>query len=276
MEWASFAYETGPFNSISEQGSLTIVRRSSTKKSQQNNGGSVVPCPSSSSLADDDTLDAVDLATDNLPAVDTPDACDKAAISLTAEDGEIELANALVVLSKTAEDGEIEVRISAGLRCLLRQLQRGEISAELLQKNLHYAARVLEAVFIDETKERGEEPGVADADLKHDSAPSSSPSARDDGGGGAANTLLVQKRRLRTPVWARSLSLPPQRVVLTNFNLWLTVAKSPPSQLYLKTVCRSNKELLATSTNQRCETCLIFEGRLTTQKRENDNAVSQQ
>ena len=38
------------------------------------------------------------------------------------------------------------------LRCLLRQLQRGEISAELLQKNLHYAARVLEAVFIDESK----------------------------------------------------------------------------------------------------------------------------
>lgn len=38
------------------------------------------------------------------------------------------------------------------LRCLLRQLQRGEVSAESLQKNLHYAARVLEAVFIDETK----------------------------------------------------------------------------------------------------------------------------
>lgn len=42
--------------------------------------------------------------------------------------------------------------LSSRLRCLLRQLQRGEISAELLQKNLHYAARVLEAVFIDETK----------------------------------------------------------------------------------------------------------------------------
>lgn len=66
-----------------------------------------------------DELENVDLATDNLPAVDTPDACDKAALRL---------------------------------RCLLRQLQRGEISAELLQKNLHYAARVLEAVFIDETK----------------------------------------------------------------------------------------------------------------------------
>lgn len=38
------------------------------------------------------------------------------------------------------------------LRCLLRQLQCGEISAETLQKNLHYAARVLEAVFIDESK----------------------------------------------------------------------------------------------------------------------------
>ncbi|KDR18814.1 Calcium/calmodulin-dependent 3',5'-cyclic nucleotide phosphodiesterase 1C, partial [Zootermopsis nevadensis] len=101
---------------VSEQGSLTIVRRSSTKKSQ-NHTDTVAGY--SSSFADDETLDAVDLDTDNLPAVDTPDACDKAAVRL---------------------------------RCLLRQLQRGEISAELLQKNLHYAARVLEAVFIDETK----------------------------------------------------------------------------------------------------------------------------
>ena len=38
------------------------------------------------------------------------------------------------------------------LRSLLRKLQHGEISADLLQRNLHYAARVLEAVFIDETK----------------------------------------------------------------------------------------------------------------------------
>ncbi|KAL7041336.1 hypothetical protein ACKWTF_000731 [Chironomus riparius] len=69
-------------------------------------------------------LENVDLTTENLPAVDTPDACDKAALRL---------------------------------RCLLRQLQRGEISAELLQKNLHYAARVLEAVFIDETKRLADE-----------------------------------------------------------------------------------------------------------------------
>uniref|UniRef100_A0A1I8QDH9 Uncharacterized protein n=1 Tax=Stomoxys calcitrans TaxID=35570 RepID=A0A1I8QDH9_STOCA len=63
---------------------------------------------------------SVDLATENLPAVDTPDACDKAALRL---------------------------------RYLLRMLSAGEISADVLQKNLHYAARVLEAVFIDESKD---------------------------------------------------------------------------------------------------------------------------
>lgn len=62
---------------VSEQGSLTIVRRSSTKKSQ-NHTDTVAGY--SSSFADDETLDAVDLDTDNLPAVDTPDACDKAAV----------------------------------------------------------------------------------------------------------------------------------------------------------------------------------------------------
>ncbi|KAL1124754.1 hypothetical protein AAG570_001375 [Ranatra chinensis] len=93
------------------QGSLTIVRRSSGKKKE------ALRDPSASEQTI--SLESVDLTTDNLPAVDTPDACDKAALRL---------------------------------RCLLRQLQLGEISAELLQKNLLYAARVLEAVFIDETK----------------------------------------------------------------------------------------------------------------------------
>jgi hypothetical protein len=64
---------------VSEEGSLTIVRRSSTKK-DQNHSGTAASCPSSSSLVDDEVLDAVDLDTDDLPAVDTPDACDKAAI----------------------------------------------------------------------------------------------------------------------------------------------------------------------------------------------------
>ncbi|XP_037810159.1 calcium/calmodulin-dependent 3',5'-cyclic nucleotide phosphodiesterase 1 isoform X2 [Lucilia sericata] len=64
------------------------------------------------------TSSTVDLATENLPAVDTPDACDKAALRL---------------------------------RSLLRMLNTGEIQADVLQKNLHYAARVLEAVFLDES-----------------------------------------------------------------------------------------------------------------------------
>ncbi|CAK9825382.1 Dual specificity calcium/calmodulin-dependent 3',5'-cyclic nucleotide phosphodiesterase 1 [Anthophora retusa] len=112
---------------LSKQGTLTIVRRSSGKN--KSIGGSFEGSPpphspdtlsSSQSVDLDEILDNVDLTTDSLPAVDTPDACDKAALRL---------------------------------RCLLRQLQHGEISAELLQRNLHYAARVLEAVFLDETKD---------------------------------------------------------------------------------------------------------------------------
>ncbi|XP_067623922.1 dual specificity calcium/calmodulin-dependent 3',5'-cyclic nucleotide phosphodiesterase 1C isoform X2 [Eurosta solidaginis] len=66
----------------------------------------------------------IDLATENLPAVDTPDACDKAAVRL---------------------------------RCLLHLLNSGEISNDVLQRNLHYAARVLEAVFLDESKRLADE-----------------------------------------------------------------------------------------------------------------------
>ncbi|XP_043521916.1 calcium/calmodulin-dependent 3',5'-cyclic nucleotide phosphodiesterase 1-like isoform X6 [Frieseomelitta varia] len=116
---------------LSKQGTLTIVRRSSCKN--KSIGGSFESSPpphspdtlsSSQSVDLDEILDNVDLTTDSLPAVDTPDACDKAALRL---------------------------------RCLLRQLQHGEISAELLQRNLHYAARVLEAVFLDETKRLADE-----------------------------------------------------------------------------------------------------------------------
>lgn len=105
-----------------QQGSLTIVRRSSTKKAVNNvpAGPTVIRGggPPSGGGSDGD-LDAVDLSTECLPPVDTPDACDKAALRL---------------------------------RCLLRQLQLGQVSADSLQSNLLYAARVLEAVFIDETK----------------------------------------------------------------------------------------------------------------------------
>lgn len=110
------------YSYVIEQGSLTIVRRSSTKKAVNNvpAGPTVIRGggPPSGGGSDGD-LDAVDLSTECLPPVDTPDACDKAALRL---------------------------------RCLLRQLQLGQVSADSLQSNLLYAARVLEAVFIDETK----------------------------------------------------------------------------------------------------------------------------
>ncbi|XP_058808061.1 dual specificity calcium/calmodulin-dependent 3',5'-cyclic nucleotide phosphodiesterase 1A-like isoform X5 [Phymastichus coffea] len=113
---------------LPKQGTLTITRRSSAKNrtntsgSFENPGYSDSPeaYPHGQSVDLDEILDNVDLATDSLPAVDTPDACDKAALRL---------------------------------RCLLRKLEHGEISADLLQRNLRYAARVLEAVFIDETKD---------------------------------------------------------------------------------------------------------------------------
>ena len=70
---------------VAEQGSLTIVRRSSTKKSLQRtvsvSAASSLPFPGSESLdLDNESLERVDLTTDNLPTVDTPDACDKAAL----------------------------------------------------------------------------------------------------------------------------------------------------------------------------------------------------
>ncbi|XP_050320994.1 dual specificity calcium/calmodulin-dependent 3',5'-cyclic nucleotide phosphodiesterase 1 isoform X4 [Bactrocera neohumeralis] len=72
----------------------------------------------------EDKCASLDLATENLPAVDTPDACDKAAVRL---------------------------------RCLLHLLNTGDISNDVLQRNLHYAARVLEAVFLDESKRLADE-----------------------------------------------------------------------------------------------------------------------
>ncbi|XP_071878849.1 dual specificity calcium/calmodulin-dependent 3',5'-cyclic nucleotide phosphodiesterase 1A isoform X1 [Bombus fervidus] len=160
---------------LSKQGTLTIVRRSSGKS--KSIGGSFESSPpphspdtlsSSQSVDLDEILDNVDLTTDSLPAVDTPDACDKAALRL---------------------------------RCLLRQLQHGEISAELLQRNLHYAARVLEAVFLDETKVNSG--GVERSSRRGASLSSASLGSGLDSDGQQGHAVVTQKRKLRTPVWAR-------------------------------------------------------------------------
>ncbi|XP_014476914.1 PREDICTED: calcium/calmodulin-dependent 3',5'-cyclic nucleotide phosphodiesterase 1A-like isoform X2 [Dinoponera quadriceps] len=166
---------------LPKQGTLTIVRRSSGKSKSIAAAGSFESSPpphnpdasylSSQSVDLEEILDNVDLTTDSLPAVDTPDACDKAALRL---------------------------------RCLLRQLQHGEISAELLQRNLHYAARVLEAVFIDETKVSSSGNECARSSRRGAGLTSSSLSGDPDGPQGHA--VVTQKRKLRTPVWARRLA----------------------------------------------------------------------
>ncbi|XP_068988042.1 dual specificity calcium/calmodulin-dependent 3',5'-cyclic nucleotide phosphodiesterase 1-like isoform X1 [Bombus flavifrons] len=165
---------------LSKQGTLTIVRRSSGKS--KSIGGSFESSPpphspdtlsSSQSVDLDEILDNVDLTTDSLPAVDTPDACDKAALRL---------------------------------RCLLRQLQHGEISAELLQRNLHYAARVLEAVFLDETKVNSGGVECSRSSRRGASLSSASLGSGLDSDGQQGHAVVTQKRKLRTPVWARRLA----------------------------------------------------------------------
>ncbi|XP_032584709.1 calcium/calmodulin-dependent 3',5'-cyclic nucleotide phosphodiesterase 1 isoform X6 [Drosophila mojavensis] len=62
--------------------------------------------------------------TENLPPVDTPDALNKAAVRI---------------------------------RSLLRRMDHETVAYEDMQRNLHYAARVLEAVFIDESRRLADE-----------------------------------------------------------------------------------------------------------------------
>ncbi|XP_076748566.1 dual specificity calcium/calmodulin-dependent 3',5'-cyclic nucleotide phosphodiesterase 1 isoform X2 [Xylocopa sonorina] len=165
---------------LSKQGTLTIVRRSSGKN--KSIGGSFESSPpphspdtlsSSQSVDLDEILDNVDLTTDSLPPIDTPDACDKAALRL---------------------------------RCLLRQLQHGEISAELLQQNLHYAARVLEAVFLDETKVNSGGVECSRSSRRGAGLSSASLGSGLDSDGPQGHAVVTQKRKLRTPIWARRLA----------------------------------------------------------------------
>ncbi|KOX72593.1 Calcium/calmodulin-dependent 3',5'-cyclic nucleotide phosphodiesterase 1C [Melipona quadrifasciata] len=92
--------------------------------------------------------------------------------------------------------------VSQTLRCLLRQLQHGEISAELLQRNLHYAARVLEAVFLDETKVNSGGVECSRSSRRGASLSSASLGSALDPDGQQGHAVVTQKRKLRTPVWA--------------------------------------------------------------------------
>uniref|UniRef100_A0A182VIX1 Uncharacterized protein n=1 Tax=Anopheles merus TaxID=30066 RepID=A0A182VIX1_ANOME len=204
---ASSEAEYGQHHPPLSESELAFVNSQLSREleSMQPTSGTVSVVANRTESTTGDELDNVDLATDNLPAVDTPDACDKAAVRL---------------------------------RCLLRQLQRGEISAELLQKNLHYAARVLEAVFIDETNQDGgagggggsggggggganntgggsaggtgcsgsaAAHGNASSKEPHRGATTSAPPTHGGPTGPPASKGVIQRRRLRAPVWARSI-----------------------------------------------------------------------
>uniref|UniRef100_UPI0037E8E2AD dual specificity calcium/calmodulin-dependent 3',5'-cyclic nucleotide phosphodiesterase 1A n=1 Tax=Semicossyphus pulcher TaxID=241346 RepID=UPI0037E8E2AD len=69
-----------------------------------------------------------EILADDLPAADEPDATEKTAIRRKYK------------------------KTSQRLRCLVKQLERGEASLTDLKKNLEYAASVLESVYIEETR----------------------------------------------------------------------------------------------------------------------------
>ncbi|CAH1731872.1 unnamed protein product [Aphis gossypii] len=145
------------------QGALTIVRRSSQKKSTYSEEYSMALSRENESM-----LDEVDLSLEGMPSFDSSEAVDKAALRL---------------------------------RCLLRHLRKGEISAEVLHKNLFFAAKVLESAFMDEEQ--------INCDLKNSQeemeeiskspVPSTSSAA-------AITSPVIRQKRLRAPIWARRLA----------------------------------------------------------------------
>ncbi|XP_014253306.1 calcium/calmodulin-dependent 3',5'-cyclic nucleotide phosphodiesterase 1-like isoform X2 [Cimex lectularius] len=104
---------------VNKSGPLTIVRRGGNRKTGEKHETERIPINS-----DDDLLERLDHDPDLAITYDSPDACENAALRL---------------------------------RGLLGQIQKGEISAETLQKHILFAAKVLEAIFIDENKRQAEE-----------------------------------------------------------------------------------------------------------------------
>nr|XP_034303437.1 calcium/calmodulin-dependent 3',5'-cyclic nucleotide phosphodiesterase 1A isoform X21 [Crassostrea gigas] len=99
---------------LSRAGSLTVLRRTNSKSKLASSSSS-----RTSSIAESDSYASVDLGTDKLPPIDTPEASHVCSIRL---------------------------------RNILRRIQNGEVPKEDLYKNLEYAASVLESVYVDETR----------------------------------------------------------------------------------------------------------------------------
>ncbi|XP_025190950.1 calcium/calmodulin-dependent 3',5'-cyclic nucleotide phosphodiesterase 1-like isoform X2 [Melanaphis sacchari] len=147
----------------SRQGALTIVRRSSQKKSTYSDEYSMALSRENESM-----LDEVDLSLDGMPSFDSSEAVDKAALRL---------------------------------RCLLRHLRKGEISAEVLHKNLFFAAKVLESAFMDEEQINCDLKNSQEEMEEISKAPVPSTSSAT-----ATTSPVIRQKRLRAPIWARRLA----------------------------------------------------------------------
>ncbi|XP_022175745.1 calcium/calmodulin-dependent 3',5'-cyclic nucleotide phosphodiesterase 1A-like isoform X1 [Myzus persicae] len=146
----------------SRQGALTIVRRSSQKKSTYSEEYNMALSKENESMLDD-----IDLSLEGMPSFDSSEAVDKAALRL---------------------------------RCLLRHLRKGEISAEVLHKNLFFAAKVLESAFLDEEQNSCDMKNSQEEleEISKLPEPSTSSAA-------VTTSPVIRQKRLRAPIWARCI-----------------------------------------------------------------------
>ncbi|VVC29541.1 3'5'-cyclic nucleotide phosphodiesterase, catalytic domain,3'5'-cyclic nucleotide phosphodiesterase [Cinara cedri] len=143
-------------------GGLTIVRRSSQKRSSYFDEYTMALSREAESMLGD-----VDLSIEGLPSIDTTEAIDKAALRL---------------------------------RCVLLHLRKGQISAEILHRNLFFAAKVLETAFVDE------DPCSPDAKQKDTGNAKPGVGLTQNVVAMPTVTPPIRQKRLRTPIWARRLA----------------------------------------------------------------------
>ncbi|KAI5092676.1 calcium/calmodulin-dependent 3',5'-cyclic nucleotide phosphodiesterase 1A isoform X1 [Silurus meridionalis] len=133
----------------------------------------------------DDPRSPEEILAEEFPSVDSPDATEKAAIRInsimespTKEIEEFESTSLKYLQPDQIEKIWLRLRglrkykkTSQRLRCLVKQLERGEASLIDLKKNLEYAASVLESVYIEETRRLVDTEDEL-SDIQSDSVPS--------------------------------------------------------------------------------------------------------
>ncbi|XP_066542957.1 dual specificity calcium/calmodulin-dependent 3',5'-cyclic nucleotide phosphodiesterase 1A [Hoplias malabaricus] len=119
---------------------------------------------------------------------------------------------------------------SQRLRCLVKQLDKGEVNVVELRKNIEYAASVLEAVYIDETRRLLDTEDEL-SDIQADSVPMevrdwlASTFTRKMG---VARRRPEEKPRFRSIVHAVQAGIFVERYVLS-ISLWTPAGRTAPS-----------------------------------------------